>query len=211
MTRFEALLDLVVPGRPMWDVGCDHGLVGLRALAEGRVPFVTFVDAAPGVIERLEARIPASQRARCRTAAQKGEELDWTGADGSLVLAGLGNNTIARILSAIPAATLRNLRVVVCCENRDEELRLWLRKQGFRLVPGGERLCLQGGRYRLAFAVTRESGDELQPFGNGVFATPAGQSYLRAKLNLWRSSLRRQQEHRERYQELLALERRYGG
>lgn len=113
--RLQSLLDLCEPGLPLWDLCCDHGLLGIAALESGQFSEVIFNDSVPHVIEQLSERLAG--RARCRTvlafAEDIGEELT-----GNLILAGVGGEKIFKILSNHSRAGRLRARHVIACPEK---------------------------------------------------------------------------------------------
>jgi tRNA (adenine22-N1)-methyltransferase len=101
--RMQAFLEHAIKHDVLWDVCCDHGYVGIKALESGLFSEVYFVDCIPHIMKRLEQLI---------------QQLNWkishpyqlytmSGADipidieGTLLIAGVGGATIKTILSSL--------------------------------------------------------------------------------------------------------------
>lgn len=96
--RLQLLLDLATPGEPLWDLCCDHGLLGRRALETGSFPEVHFVDQVPHIIEKLRARvgsIPAAQLHLLDAA------MIAVPVRGTLIAAGVGGEKIINIINSL--------------------------------------------------------------------------------------------------------------
>jgi len=52
--RIEAILRYIRPGRPLYDLCCDHGLIGLTALLEKGSSKVYFVDQSLNALRPLQ-------------------------------------------------------------------------------------------------------------------------------------------------------------
>jgi tRNA A22 N-methylase len=123
LPRRELLVAMCPPGRVRVDVGADHGYVAraLGAFATERAP------------HRIAGRDP----------------LPWIVADGLkpfrhvdvAIIAGMGANTIARILQAGP----RPGAAVLHAQDDPVALRLWLADHGWRIEE--ERLAREAGRF----------------------------------------------------------------
>lgn len=211
MNRFDALYSAILPGKPLWDVGCDHGLVGLRALQEDRVPFVNFVDISAAAIDSLTTRLPTDLAPRSQIRLTRGQDLPWNEVAGTVVLAGLGPATIRSIVDVIPLASRSRLQLVMSSEKNSDELRSWLDENGWRLVAGSEAICRERGRFRLVFAVRYEEGERLRPFGNSIFESFDGMEYLNSLIELWRGSQVKQSKWPANFRHLLDLETEYKG
>jgi tRNA A22 N-methylase len=148
MKRLDALYSLIEPGRPLWDIGCDHGLLGIRALQEELVPEAHFVDSARPVIDRLENVIPNDLKSRSHLRKTKAEALNWSQVKGTVVLAGLGSNTIAKIIKSIPPSVGPNIKLVLSSERGD--IKPVLKNLGWSVES--EVRCPQGPRFRIVIS-----------------------------------------------------------
>jgi tRNA (adenine22-N1)-methyltransferase len=129
--RLQALLDRCEPGLPLWDLCCDHGLLGLAALESGKFSEVIFNDAVPHVLEALAPQI--SNYENSRVVLGLAEEIQEP-LTGNLILAGIGGEKIFKILSTYSAAGRLNARHIIVCPEKHAE---WLSRQslpGFKLA-----------------------------------------------------------------------------
>jgi len=125
--RLQSLLDRCEPGFPLWDLCCDHGLLGLEALESGLFPQVIFNDAVPHVLELLAPRLAGREDAKL--VLSRAEDIPEI-LIGNLVIAGVGGEKIFKILmSHANAGRLKARRVIVCPEKHAD----WLSEQS---IPG---------------------------------------------------------------------------
>lgn len=123
--RLQSLLDRCQGGLPLWDLCCDHGLLGLSALKSGRFSQVIFNDIVDHVLEPLRDKVGEDARVICAPAEDIPEPLT-----GNIVLAGVGGERILKILLAhSDRGTLKAERIVTCPE-KDAE---WFARQN---LPG---------------------------------------------------------------------------
>ena len=144
--RLRAVAGLVVPGRPMADVGTDHGRLPTYLVEAGRVPWAVASDIAHAPCQVALATVAASgQRVEVRQAdglrAVQPHEV------ATVTMCGMGGERMMRILAAAPevADTLR--RVVVQPNSKEAELRAGLAGLGWR--PVAECMVQDGGRFFL--------------------------------------------------------------
>ena len=116
--RLAALRDAVVLGAPVVDIGCHHGLIGLRLLVDATVPHVTFVDRSRVAIAQLAAKIARYDRdgtvaRRARLVVADGRRLGGP-LVGTVIVGGMGAESIRHILeqSVLPGAAGK-LRLVL--------------------------------------------------------------------------------------------------
>jgi tRNA A22 N-methylase len=156
MNRFDGLYSLITPGQPLWDIGCDHGLLGIKALREGLVPKAYFVDCARPPIERLIKVMPEDLKGRAHILLLKGEDLDWAQVSGTVVISGVGSNTITKILKNVPKALRDKFKLVLCAEKG--HLVSFLRNEGWDPV---QYIVSLGTRNRIITEVSTIVGHSL--------------------------------------------------
>lgn len=119
--RLQYFLDQALPGEPLWDFFCDHGLLGRRALQEGLFPEVHFVDRVPGIMKTLEGKLHEEnlwgENAHLHLAAAEDLRLPMT---GTLVLAGVGADKMLEVLSALHAHNCLQAKRWVLSPHKDE-------------------------------------------------------------------------------------------
>jgi len=161
--RLAAIACAIVPGSRVADVGSDHGLLPLWLAASGRAAYCLATEKTAELlvgIARPPADAPWAQRLGYRAgdglgAIHPGDRID------TIVLAGLGGRTIARLLAAPGAASPTLRRLVLQPRSEPALTRLWLRKHGWR--PVAERLTEVRGRFHLTLAAER--GDDGALYG----------------------------------------------
>lgn len=127
--RLRLLADLVPRGARLADVGTDHGYLPVYLLQKGAIR--TAIASDVGAEPLAHAR---------RTAAEYGVELDCRHCDGlagiapdevdTVVIAGMGGETIIAILTAAPWAKDGPL-LILQPMTRQELLRSWLPENGY--------------------------------------------------------------------------------
>lgn len=144
--RLRALADLVPQGSRIADIGTDHAYLPVWLLLNDRIPGAIAADINKGPIARAQ-----------KTAAEYGctQNISFLLCDGlsqvdrdsvdSIVIAGMGGETIASILQAAPWVCNRAYTLLLQPMSAQEELRGWLWRNGFsiereELVPEEEKL-----------------------------------------------------------------------
>ena len=123
--RLQAIAGLVAAGTRLVDVGTDHGYLPVYLLQEGVIPAAIATDIGQAPLDharRTAAAYGLSKRLSFRLcdglAAVSPEEVD------TVVIAGMGGETIAAILDAVPWAGEKDLLLQPM--TRAELLRPWL-------------------------------------------------------------------------------------
>ncbi len=144
--RLAAIAELVPPGRPLADIGTDHGLLPTTLVVHGQVPHAIACDRAAGPVARARATA-ARARVGDRVVVRMGEGLAplAIGEVDTVVVAGVGAETIVRILAAEPERTRALRRLVLQPNFGHELLRRWLTSHALAIVD--ERLVEDRGRF----------------------------------------------------------------
>lgn len=125
--RLNSILERCEPGLPLWDLCCDHGQLGLAALASGHFPEVIFNDSVKRLLEPIQLQLVG--HAGCRFVCSLAEDISEP-LTGNVVLAGIGGEKIFRILSAHAGCQSLLARKIIACPEKDAE---WMAQQK---IPG---------------------------------------------------------------------------
>ncbi len=149
--RLVAIAELVVPGRPMADIGTDHALLPAALVLGGTVPRALACDRAADPLVRARAtvtRLGLADRIALRQgdglAAIEDEEI------ATVVIAGVGAQTVVAILAADLGRARRFTRVVVQPNHGHAQVRRWLVDHDFAVVD--ERLTEDRERFYTVIA-----------------------------------------------------------
>lgn len=156
--RLQAIADQVFQGARLADVGTDHGYLPVWLLRQGRIDCAIAADLREGPLNRAREtgrRWGVEDRISFRlcdglSAVQK-DETD------TVVIAGMGGETIASILNAAPW-TRDGVRLLLQPMTGLVELRRWLQEHGYEIVE--EHIAREGKRLYSILAV---KGGEMQP------------------------------------------------
>jgi tRNA (adenine22-N1)-methyltransferase len=166
--RLKKIYDLILPNQPLWDIGCDHGYVGLHAYRNRLCTEVNLVDQSREVLHSTYRRIAEwfpertgeGLRVWCLDAGREALPIS----SGTVVMAGLGTGTIARmIVNLFPEKLPVEVRLVLASTFTGERLRLELLRWGWRLQH--EELYPENGHVRQILACGTE-GEIIHPFWN---------------------------------------------
>ena len=179
--RLAAAAELVRPGEPVADIGCDHGKLTAVLAASGRYPKVIGADLRPGPLAKAEQTL---EHAGCKDRAElrlgDGLSVLTENEVGSIVLAGVSAQTTWEILEKAPwVFTAHGPRIIMIPATRHDALRRWLWEHGFRFVA--DRPVQAAGRWYAVMAA-EYTGEVYAPTfaeclfgGTGVW--PEGKGY----------------------------------
>lgn len=124
-------MDLIGPASEVWDVCCDHGLVGLEVLRRNPKARVHFVDRVPSIMEALRGKLENMASAeKDRGTIHLGEaEALALPLRGTVVIAGVGGQRIEGILRRWIERELVDFDRLILGPHKDED---WLMEQ----LPG---------------------------------------------------------------------------
>ena len=141
--RLALIADLVPDGARLVDVGTDHGLVPIRLLQERRIRSAVASDIRSGPLSRAKANAAAHDVENIRFVLCDGlADISPDEAD-TIVIAGMGGETIAAILEAAPWSQ-KGRTLILQPMSRPEILREALRKMSLRIEI--ERLVEDSGK-----------------------------------------------------------------
>ena len=179
--RLTAAAQLVRPGLPVADIGCDHGKLTAVLAASGLYPKVIGADLRPGPLAKAKQTL---EHAGCQDRAElrlgDGLSVLYPGEVGSIVLAGVSAQTSWEIIEKAPwVCTVGGPRLVLVPATRHSELRRWLWTHGFALVA--DHPVQAAGRWYAVMAA-EYTGEIRQPtFAECLFGRtgedPAGAGY----------------------------------
>mgnify|MGYP000257305560 CR=1 FL=1 len=149
--RLRLLADMVPAGAHLADIGTDHGYLPVWLMQQGRIASAIAADIGPEPLAHAR-----------RTAAEYGAALDLRLCDGlrgiapheadTLVMAGMGGETIIQILTDSPWPRTSGCTLLLQPQSRAESLRQFLSDHGYRIDR--EELVLDRGTLYPAMEVT---------------------------------------------------------
>lgn len=160
--RLQLLADLVPVGASLADVGTDHGYLPVWLLQEGRIIHAIASDINQSPLEHAR-----------RTAAEFGvaDQIEFRlreGLDGflpeevdTIVIAGMGGETIVSILAAAPWTRSNGIKLLLQPMTKAETLRVWLADNGYTFTD--ERLVIDKDFLYPILCVTGGEGESLGP------------------------------------------------
>ena len=154
--RLQTIADLIPQGNRIADIGTDHAYLPIWLLQNGRVRSALACDVNQGPLEHAK-----------RSCAAYGvtEHIDFRLTDGvkgispdevdSIIIAGMGGETIISILQAAPWTASADVQLLLQPMTKAELLRPWLVENGYQILR--ERLVYENRGY---FPVMEVRGGE---------------------------------------------------
>ena len=144
--RLTAICRMVPAGCVPADIGTDHAAVPIELLRSGKCTRALACDVLEGPLSAARENIArAGLSDRIGVWLSDGFQALPEGAYDAAVICGMGGQTIRRILGGRPADRRLLKALVLSPQSEQEELRAYLRAEGFRI--GAEDLILEEGKF----------------------------------------------------------------
>lgn len=98
--RMQAVADLVTPGLPVADIGCDHGYLSIYLVQQGIAPSIIAMDVNKGPLEAAKSHVQACQlEDKIKLRLSDGLKNLEDNEAKSVVVAGMGGRLVLKIVS----------------------------------------------------------------------------------------------------------------
>lgn len=169
----------------IYDIGCDHGLLGLSFTSRDEVREIYLVDPSPLVIRSLRQNIKTSHIPRGNLSIninqEEGQNLQLSPSPKCIFIAGMGGKEIGEILLSLQSQLLDHDRVVISPHRNILELRKTLSTTELGLVS--ESVLEEDGHFYLILVLEkRDNLPTVTPFGTYLWQTAVGKAYLNKEL-----------------------------
>lgn len=181
--RLHSLISMIQPpgqGSTLWDIGCDHGQLGLAApFFHREIEQVNLVDPSELVIDQLkkaiEAHIP-KPLFKISIEKKNGENLSINTSKNIFIIAGMGGKTIREILECL-APQAREDDQFLISPNRDIlKMREFLLKGTWYLLE--ERLVEENNQFYQQLSLRRGPGPrKVSLYGEDFWQNGVGERY----------------------------------
>ena len=143
--RLAAVARHVPEGARPIDVGTDHAMVPVWLIQSGRCPSVLAADIRPGPLDSARALLMKTGTAdRIRLMQTDGLAGIGPGDGDTVILAGMGGETMVDILSAAPWTREEGTLLILEPQSKKADLRRWLNNNGYAVLT--EQLVRDAGR-----------------------------------------------------------------
>ena len=172
----------------IWDIGCDHGLLGSSFAENPQVREVHLVDPSFEVIKILKQNKSIDSyitKGRIFLHHNHGQEIRIDSKNNLIFIAGMGGKEIISILSEIEKNCLYPFRAVISPHKNILELRGHLRNSKLRLEK--EFLIKDQGRFYQVLCLDFQSSESVSEFGDELWRDPRASSYRDYLLSVYAS------------------------
>ncbi len=150
--RLKSVMELVIPGGTVADVGCDHGYVAISLVQQGKAASVIAMDVGKGPLNRAKEHIiQYGMEHLIETRLSDGVAALSEGEVDCLICAGMGGKLVTGILER-GLHIVRKMQALVLQPQSDlAYVRAWLREHGFKI--DAERMVCEDGKFYPMFRV----------------------------------------------------------
>ena len=130
--RLAAIAALVPDGARLADIGTDHALLPIRLLLDGKIQSAIAADIRPGPLSRAKENACAAMVTNLSCVLCDGLTGISPDSVDTVVIAGMGGETICTILAAAPWLR-EGRRLILQPQSKAAELADWLWRSGFTI------------------------------------------------------------------------------
>lgn len=163
----------------VWDIGCDHGLLGLSFVQEEAVTEINLVDPSELVVNELKKKLLDSYITNSNNIKihhKKGQELNISSNENCIFIAGMGGKEMGQIIRHLTGQLDKTSRFIISPHKSILELRELLRELPLSLL--NEEVIQDEGRfYQVICLVPSKDGEKVSLYGEGVWKGEAGERY----------------------------------
>lgn len=164
--RIQRLASYVRPGATLYDLCCDHGLIGLTAWDRGDIERLVFIDQSADALSGLGRELikrGLDKNTRIELSVANAENLKIPNVPADFIIAGVGIRTIEKIIRNLFSAGLGSHRLILGPQQKSQGLRCLLKSLSFGLVH--EDVVWEAGRFR-ELIIVESKGEPISLFGD---------------------------------------------
>ncbi|WP_408096463.1 tRNA (adenine(22)-N(1))-methyltransferase TrmK [Peredibacter sp. HCB2-198] len=162
----------------IWDIGCDHGLLGLSFLNHEHVKAVHLVDPSDLVIKTLKDKFKATYISSPKLFIhhQPGQAVKLDPNSNCIFIAGMGGKEIGEIIQNLIPQLTSNDRLVISPHRKILELRVLLHSMNLDLLH--EEVLKEDGQYYQIMVLAKSEKSGLIPlYGEKLWTSETGREY----------------------------------
>ena len=163
----------------IWDIGCDHGQLGLSFLDTKSVELINLVDPSAPVIDVLNKKIKDSYISTGKVFIQlsKGQDLKIPTRSNCFFIAGMGGKEIGEIIEALLPQLDKDDRIVISPHRKILELRQTLNQLPISLekefvIEEDEQF------YQILNLIPHGTSRKVPLYGEDIWNNETGRKYL---------------------------------
>lgn len=171
----------------IWDIGCDHGQLGLSYIETESVQKIHLVDASLAVIEELKKRTKDSYitKVSLEILNKNGQKLILNSSSNCIFLAGMGGREIGEIILNLLPQLDYSSQIVISPHRKILELRALLHSLDVSLED--ECLVYENDKFYQILRLRPKARVKVPIFGTKIWQGEIGKRYLDEQLRFFRN------------------------
>ncbi|HXH29422.1 MAG TPA: tRNA (adenine(22)-N(1))-methyltransferase TrmK [Bacteriovoracaceae bacterium] len=177
--RLKKLQQLQQGTEVIWDIGCDHGLLGTSFLTQPEIKKIHLVDPSEEVINKLRDTYITNEQISIHHGFGQSIELDKN--TKTIYIAGMGGKEIKEIILNLIPQLSETDQLIISPHRKILELRKFLENSPLRCAH--EEVIEEANQYYQILSLTlKKNYPEVSPFGDGLWESVTGTSYRRHQI-----------------------------
>lgn len=183
--RLSTLTKLYRHRHSIWDIGCDHGKLGLSFIDNPSVAKIYLVDPSRPVfdvlLKTIDSYITKENFFKICPLFQKGQEVTLNPESKTIYIAGMGGREIEKIFSHLYPQLSSTDELIISPHKNIIELRAFLRNH--EIFCESEELVLEDGQYYQILKLTKDNSfPRVSLYGEGLWQHSLGPEYQKQQL-----------------------------
>ena len=176
--RLRTLRSFYSNQKHIWDIGCDHGLLGLSFEAEYLVESIQLVDPSLSVIDKLNDKLKDSYITKhVFIHHKKGQDIELHLSSNCIFIAGMGGSEIGEILTNLLPQLDDSSEIIISPHRKILELRKALGNMPLSIKE--EKVIFEDQQfYPVMVLVPGDRGEKVSLYGDALWDDETGEEYL---------------------------------
>lgn len=184
--RLECLRSFYTNQAHIYDIGCDHALLGLSFLETKGVEKIFLIDPSSAVISQLENKLKdayITKPEKLVVIKKRGQEINQEIENAVVFIAGMGGAEIISILENLNLQKNPHTRIVLSPHRKWIELRAYLHQR--RDLSLQDELILKDDQhfYQVLSLSPQDDGERVSLYGEKIWLCPESKEYHAKLLN----------------------------
>lgn len=183
--RLKSIRHFHTNQRNIWDIGCDHGLLGLSFEASD-VDSIHLVDPSKPVIDTLVNKLKDSYitKGKVFITHKEGQSLIIDSLSNCIFIAGMGGKEIGEIILHLMPQLDESSRIVISPHRKILELRKLLNKLPLSLIE--EKVMIEDDQYYQILCLSpKEGGEKVSLYGEELWNSETGENYRQHQIKFF--------------------------
>ena len=176
--RLRTLQSYYADEKEIWDIGCDHGLLGLSFTTYLEAKTIHLVDPSLPVIEALQSKLKDAYITKPEIFLhhQEGQKIKIESDSNCIFIAGMGGKEIGSIIQSLLPSLNFHSRFVISPHRKILELRKDLNQLPLSLEK--EEVIIEDNQfYQILALVPGGPGPKVSLFGDAIWEGETGEMY----------------------------------